>query len=799
MRILAIIFIFTFCIAPSFSQTKTKYSKIKVELFDRDIKELAALGVETEHGIFAPQKYIMNVYSQAEIQKIKDAGFYYKVIIEDVEAFYNQYGTTDHRYISIESRGEDCNSGTIERSFDFETPENYSFGSMGGYLTYDEALAEMDKMHALYPEHITKRMAIGDLKTQEDRNIFYMVIAQDANNIDGSRPQVFYNSLHHAREPNSLSNLIFYMWYLLENYESDAEVKYILDNTTLFFLPILNPDGYVWNETTNPNGGGFWRKNRYVNPAGDTVGVDLNRNYGLAWGYDNQGSSPNQNSETYRGPAAFSEPETQAIRKLAIENNFSIALNYHTFGDLLIHPWGYLDTITDEDILFKSLGRVMTAENDFVIGTGTQTVGYTVNGESDDWLYGEQDEKNKIYSLTPEVGPSFWPPSSMIDELNKSSMRQNLNTAHLCHSFGWIKEIFPLPVISAIDGQLFFEFEKSGLIDAPISFSITSSTSGITLSGNEFNDQMMTGGDIKEITIDYTLDPGFPETEVDFELNIDNGNYKHTINLTKAVNLDLIVPDLVREISLEDIDANNFTGEWGLTESDFVTPPSSITESPDGNYNNNTSSEFILVKDLDLSTAEEAYLKFYTKFDIENDFDYVQLQVSTNGQDFIPVCGTLTNDASPDQLEDASPLYDGVQSQWVQESICLNDFIGNPSVEIKFVFHSDIFVQGDGFYIDDTIVELFGENVSSTDDVFAATLKVIPNPASHTLLLKMDRAYYTKGTSYEIYNSNGALILKGAIDKPEIRVNIHTLNTGTYIIKSVNDGRLISIQKFIKQ
>ena len=76
------------------------------------------------------------------------------------------------------------------------------------------------------------------------------------------KPQVLYTSIHHAREPMSLSQLIFYMWYLLENYDSDPEVQYILNNTELYFIPVVNPDGYLYNEFTNPTGGGLWRKNR---------------------------------------------------------------------------------------------------------------------------------------------------------------------------------------------------------------------------------------------------------------------------------------------------------------------------------------------------------------------------------------------------------------------------------------------------------------------------------------------------------------------------------------------------------
>src|SRR5690606_2209606 len=113
----------------------------------------------------------------------------------------------------------------------------------------------------------------------------------DQPDVDQDEPEVLYDALHHAREPASLSQLIFYMWYLLENYGTNDEVTYLVDSTEMYFVPCVNPDGYVYNWNNHPTGGGMWRKNRRVNGNG-TFGVDLNRNYGHEWGYNNTGSSP---------------------------------------------------------------------------------------------------------------------------------------------------------------------------------------------------------------------------------------------------------------------------------------------------------------------------------------------------------------------------------------------------------------------------------------------------------------------------------------------------------------------------
>ena len=198
----------------------------------------------------------------------------------------------------------------------YEAPANFTLGSMGGFYRYEEMLAILDDMVEKFPDIISVRKDISDLKTHEDRAIQYLVISDTPDSQDMQEPSVLYTSLHHARETNSLFQMFFYMWYLLENYESDAYIKQLIDETQLIFIPCVNPDGYIFNQTNEPNGGGFWRLNRRQNEDG-TIGVDLNRNYGFEWGHDDIGSSPAPGTSTYRGPEPFSEPETQAVKFLA--------------------------------------------------------------------------------------------------------------------------------------------------------------------------------------------------------------------------------------------------------------------------------------------------------------------------------------------------------------------------------------------------------------------------------------------------------------------------------------------------
>ena len=170
--------------------------------------------------------------------------------------------------------------------------------------------------------------------------------------------------------------------------------------------------------------------------------MDLNRNYGYEWGYDNEGSSINPLSETYRGTTPFSEPETRAVRNFCNEHQFQLALNYHTHGDLLVHPWSYSDSYTPDHETFNNMARAMNTENNYQAGTTSETVGYAVNGDSDDWMYGEQSSKPAILAFTPEVGASggFWPTEDQIIPNAQKTLLMNLRTAALVHRFGILKD-----------------------------------------------------------------------------------------------------------------------------------------------------------------------------------------------------------------------------------------------------------------------------------------------------------------------------------------------------------------------
>lgn len=300
---------------------------------------------------------------------------------------------------------------------DITTFLNETYGNLrinfGEYYTYDEMVQEIETISALYPA-LTHLTSIG--QTWQGRDIWAVKISDNAS-VTETEPRVLISGAHHAREPIGCSIAIDNMYWLLDNYGTNDTATAIVNNSETWFVPVVNPDGYVFNETYDDPWG--WRKNcRDNNNSGQMEpefdGVDPNRNYGYMWGYNNVGSSPDPTHGAYRGPEAFSEPETQAMRELCDSAEFVYAMNYHAYGEILLVPWSYIDSwVPSPDseeyyAMAESMTIYIGVPNNYVFGTGMGTLGYEANGTSDDWLYGEQVEKPKCIAFSPEVGSSFW-------------------------------------------------------------------------------------------------------------------------------------------------------------------------------------------------------------------------------------------------------------------------------------------------------------------------------------------------------------------------------------------------------
>ncbi|MCB9257264.1 MAG: immune inhibitor A [Chitinophagales bacterium] len=766
-----------------FAQHNLQYSKVKIWLENKSLSELHALGLPTDHGSYKKDTWFITELSSEEINVIANEGFPVEILIEDVQAFYLERNLEP---ASKASKSIACSS----TDFDIPTVQNYSNGSMGGFFTYQEILNNLDSMQAKYPNLISARAPIGSFTSIENRPIYWLRISNNPNLDDISKPEILYTALHHAREPASMQLLIYYMWFVLENYDSNPELQYVVDNTEMYFVPCVNPDGYLYNESTNPNGGGMHRKNRR-NVGGSNKGVDLNRNYSYEFG--GVGSSGNTNDDTYRGTGPFSEPETQALEWFTVNHNFQIALNYHSYADDLLFPWGYTNAqeCPDHD-LYLALSDYMVKENNY--NNYQSAFLYEAAGDSDDWGYGEQNDKPKVFSMTPEVGSNsdgFWPAQNNILGICRENVFQNYAAAKSLLDNYEIKDLSP-SILSNQNFNLAFELQRLGLQNTSYTMNLSALDASISNLNNPQIVNNLNFGELRTFNMTGLLDPNSVQNnQLTFVLSIATNNYTFYDTIVKYFG------EVQEVFSTEGANMNAWqsTGFWGL-DNDNYSAPTSISDSPSGNYNNNQDNK-LLSNPIDLTEADVAVLEFFAKWEIEQGYDYAQVSASILGSNtWTRLCGNYTKLGNADQ-EEGEPLYDGVQASWVKESMDLSDFVGE-NIILEFRMKSDGGVRDDGFKFDDLKVLVLSDSTITPNAVRSidkAWVNVYPNPTKE--LLNIQVSSQEEANSISIENLLGQQVLQEVFNGRQAQISTNGLMPGNYFLYIKKDDVVLGVKQVV--
>lgn len=558
-------------------------------------------------------KGYVDIFTIAEkIKDIEQLGLKTEIIHEDIVAFYRSRLTPDK--------------------------------AMGDYKTLDEINAYLDQMIADHSDIMSAKVSIG--QSLEGRDIWAVKIS-DNPEIDEDEPEILYVAAIHAREVITPEVLFYYMDWLTNNYGTDPEATVQIDEREIWFVPCFNVDGYYHNEVIAPSGGGQWRKNRRNNGDG-TYGVDLNRNYGYEWGYDDLGSSPYGYDETYRGTGPFSEPETQAMRDFIISRNFNITVYYHSYSNLFLWPWGYDEYYTNDQYLFQVIGDSVNNFNGYTpeIGWGL----YPTNGGSDDWGYGETYLKNRNYSFTLEVGDyndGFWPANYRIPQLISENLEPNILLTHLAAR---VYSILPpaMPTVFLPDS-----------IDQP---------SYLVL-----------------------------------------WNYDDTSNVAEAYEL----VELKNGGKLTD-PCDNFDN---FDNNDFILNPQIYHSSNYSFYSgsaNYLNRYFQTRTPIPIKSANDE-LTFWTRYAIEDDYDYAYVEVSTDGINFTPIEGNITTNYDPYGVNRGNGIT-GSSGGWVEATFPLADY-ASQDIYFRFSYITDASQTEAGIYFDDIypIFEFEYEQVLDSD------------------------------------------------------------------------------------
>ena len=336
--------------------------------------------------------------------------------------------------------------GTISSAADHKIIENEKTMNTNQleyeYYNYQGMIDLLSDLVTIYPDI----MSYASLGTTYEGRDLWMVKLSDNVEENEDEPGVLLMGAHHGNEKPGYESLIFFINHMLENYvkentdddgdgqmnediidgvdndddglvdedPSEDRAREVIDNTEIFIIPMVNPDGVEYKSGQNDG----WRKNRAPKEGqtAGSIGVDLNRNYGFKWElydifpaayFDAYMSDPT--SWNYRGEGPFSEQETTAVKNFVESEDIKISISYHSYGEFITYPWTHTSGITPHEAQYVSIGTGITDINGYYLYSGSSTIipwpGGTI-GTSENWLYGEQNIMSFVIELCETRAPT---------------------------------------------------------------------------------------------------------------------------------------------------------------------------------------------------------------------------------------------------------------------------------------------------------------------------------------------------------------------------------------------------------
>ncbi|MBD3347600.1 MAG: T9SS type A sorting domain-containing protein [Candidatus Eisenbacteria bacterium] len=646
-------------------QPQQEYRKVRIEFTSmtefEEFMKLPDLDVmDAKPGVG-----VTIVADPEQLAEIESMGYSAVVEIEDMEAYY-----------SSRIRGD----------------------NFGEFYTYSETIDFLDDLYSSYPSIVTEKFSIGQ---SLDGNDIWAIKISDNPGVDETEPEILFDGLHHAREPISIDVQLHFMEWLTSNYGTDPEATYLVDNREMFFVPVINPDGYLYNELMNPTGGGMWRKNRRDVQGSSCYGVDPNRNYDILW--SQVGSSSNPCDDTYCGTGPHSEPEIQAYTDFALSRDIRFNLSFHSVVGAILIPWGYTTSEhTPDDALLREIGATMAQYNGYEVGQAGEILWYSCSGTTTDWMY----DTVGILAMCIEVGGSdFWPLESEIPGLREENLWPQIYVTRMVGPYLSVSDL----TFSGGDGDqdpepgetldITLTVMNDGAYDAVDNAKATIHTSDPYI---QLVDAESPFGNLApRATGDNSADP----LTFSVDASVPDG---HTLSLTMVLEGDGFYAEeefswLLGEATVlfsDDMESGTGNwvendGYWDLSTLNFHTPDNSYTDSPIGNYGNNRNTWIELASPVDLAHASQAQLSFWHRVMTEDGYDFCYVEASPDG-------GTTWY-----QL---GPRYDG-NVNWenvvldIPTEYCTADF------KARFRLQTDTYVVDDGWFVDD--VQVLGPPVGN--------------------------------------------------------------------------------------
>ncbi|HNZ06972.1 MAG TPA: M14 family zinc carboxypeptidase [Candidatus Cloacimonadota bacterium] len=579
------------------------------------------------------------------------------------------------------------------------TPPQNEYYSITQYLDF------MVQTAAQYP-NICILVTAGN--SIQNRPLYFMKISDNASQ-DEAEPEFRYISSIHGDEVVGYDMCIRLIQQLTTNYGTDTRVTQMVDNTEIWICPMMNPDGFVLGQRYN------------------AAGIDLNRNFPMPTGEQHpDGNATGQ--------------ENTAIMNFSNSRGFQLSANFHGGAEVINYPWDYTYTLAPDDALIQAAALTYSSHNsllynstEFPQGITNGAQWYVITGSLQDWSYGYTD----CIDLTAEIGNNKWPPASQLPTFwgyNQESMLALIEFAQK-GARGTVTSVAGLPLLDAtitVAGNAKVTGTNPGLADwyrllLPGSYSITAAAPGyipqtvqlsvpttgfvthnfvLQLAANTYFSGQIRNADGSGISNLVVALNTVPERVVNADANgtfsfgsVPEGQYiisfrqagqtfySKSFLLTAENNRLVFIYSPPTTVFTDVFDnSNNWTATspWGVTP---YTGNNVLTDSPGGNYANNINKSCRLTNPLNLSQIASPTLSYRTRYSLENGYDFVYVEASTNGTDW----QQLTS-------------YTGSQTSWTDVSLSLAPYSGQ-NMHLRFRIQTDTSVNLDGIFIDDLVVE----------------------------------------------------------------------------------------------
>ncbi|MBK8166966.1 MAG: carboxypeptidase regulatory-like domain-containing protein [bacterium] len=654
----------------------------------------------------------------------------------------------------------------------------------------------------VYPSHAEVGQILADLAAAhptrartfqwgtsiQGRALWGIVISDNVQSTE-AEPEVRFSSTMHGDEVTGMILTLDFANYLLANYgvPGREDVTNLVDNYEIHLMPNHNPDGTYLTQRYNANS------------------VDLNRNFP-----EPAGTQP------------ITETENLSYMAYANSHHFVVSGNYHGGALVMNYLWDWTYTLAPDDAALSKLSLEYSTYNlpmyngDFPQGITNGADWYVATGTVQDWAY----DQTGCIDTTIEVSNTKWPAASTLVTFwneNREGMMHYLKAAR--YGINGVVTAAdtgdPLAATVTVTGNSktvttdpehgdYYKLLDSGTYQLTFSAPgyITQTISNVattwgtptvlnvqmqpTARGDLSGLVLAVGGAPLAAQVQVTTHPlGAPVTTVtagaagDYAINdLEYGDYRlvytfagrATANQVVTVDAATITAPtmyLAQSVTLTPFASNfddglttGWTGTWALLAPGADGTAWEMTDSPAGNYVNNTTKTCTMAAGADLSDLVSGSLTYRAKWNLETNWDGVQLQVSVGGGAWTPVGATRTQAPSGQGVQTVGPWYEGAQATWVTETVDLTPWLGLSDVRFQFVLRSDSSTYRDGFHFDTFLIQGEGiDNFSGTGDLPAVTrlTGAQPNPfnPSTTVRFELARAGHAR---LRVYDLSGRLV-----------------------------------------